>query len=253
MENNGNDLLFNPGSKMGTNGEDAGGRHYLYVSNTSYDSCNYIHSILAQERLQGSGSQLVLDPSQGSNAWSNPSNMGLVYKDVAWVGVPTTLPGMEWDTYDELPSALRLSIRVNDPFRSRPGQSDIPVLEFNTTALAALTGQQDVAKASLLEDVRVVPNPYYAFSKYEQQQLQTIVKLTNLPERCKISIFDLNGSLLRQYDKHSSSPEQTWDLKNQSGVPVAGGVYLLHVNAFELGETVLKLMVIMPKADFNAY
>ena len=34
-----------------------------------------------------------------------------------------------------------------------------------------------------LDNVQVVPNPYYAYSAYEQDQFENIVKVTNLPPR----------------------------------------------------------------------
>jgi len=35
-----------------------------------------------------------------------------------------------------------------------------------------------------------------------------------------------------------------WDLKNYAGVPVAGGVYLIHVNVEGVGSKVLKSFII---------
>jgi len=31
-----------------------------------------------------------------------------------------------------------------------------------------------------------------------------------------------------------------WDLKNTSGIPIAGGVYIIHVNAPGIGEKTIK-------------
>nr|MBP8074228.1 hypothetical protein [Bacteroidia bacterium] len=127
------------------------------------------------------------------------------------------------------------------------------VFLFNTDAYAGATNVTAEATRSLLQDVRVVPNPYYAFSEYERAPTQTIVKITNLPRRCNIKIFNLSGTLVRSYAKNSDSPEQTWDLKNQAGVPIASGAYLIHVDGFELGETIVKLFTVMPQMDLNSY
>ncbi len=251
--NHGDDLLFNPTANFGNGGEAAGGRHYLYVSKTPYDECQFIHEILAQGTQQASGAQLTLVPSLTPNVWTNPTNLGRVYRDIAWVGVPMTQPGFSWNSYSEIPSDLRLSLRVNHPFHSRPLTSDFPVFEFNTDAIAAQLGVTAVAKKSLMDSVRVVPNPYYAFSEYERSQLQTIVKLTNMPQRAKIKIFNLSGTLVRSYDKDSNSPEHQWDLKNQSGVPIASGVYMIHIDGFELGETIVKAMIVMPQIDLSTF
>ena len=252
-ENNGGDMLFNPTNDIGGAAEKLGGRHYIYVSNTTYDGCTSIHPILANENLKGTSNQLVLDPAQTQDVWTNNTNIGRVYKDISWVGIPMMSSAVQWTTYDQIPTETRISLRVNHPYHSRTGTNDKPEFTFNTSDIAAAVQQQEVAKKSLMECVRVVPNPYYGFSKYEKSQLQTIVKITNLPQRCKIRIFTLNGTLVRDFNKDSDSPEQEWDLKNQAGVPVAGGVYIIHVDGYELGETVVKLMTIMPQVDLTSY
>ena len=101
--------------------------------------------------------------------------------------------------------------------------------------------------------IRAVPNPYYGYSDYEGGQLINTVKLTNLPQQCKISIFTLNGQLVRQFNKDSDSPEQRWDLKNPDGVPIASGTYIVHVDANDLGEKVIKLFVVMRRVDLNSF
>ncbi len=250
--NHGGDLLWNPTSVFGSSGNIAGGRHYIYVSKTPYDGCAKIHEVLARETKLLTGSQMLFEPTYGP-PWENPSYIAKVYKDVAWVGVPMVRPGFEWETYDQMPTEVRLSLRVNDPFRSRPGSGDIPVFLFNTDAYSPETNVVAEAERSLLQDVRVVPNPYYAFSEYERSPVQSIVKITNLPRRCNIKIFNLSGTMVRSYTKNSDSPEQIWDLKNHAGVPIASGAYLIHVDGFELGETIVKLFTVMPQMDLNSY
>ena len=142
---------------------------------------------------------------------------------------------------------------MNQPFTSRGGTMDYPIFTFSTSDISAQTGAREVAEASLMDDVRIVPNPYYAYSTYEAPQLQTVVKLINLPQRCDIKIFTLNGTLIRTFIKDSDSPEQRWDLRNADGVPVASGVYIIHVDGGELGEKVVKFFAVMPKIDLNAF
>ncbi|MFN8395923.1 MAG: T9SS type A sorting domain-containing protein, partial [Bacteroidia bacterium] len=251
--NRGGDMLWNPTASFGSGGLAAGGRHYVYVSNTPYDECAFIHTILAQETKHGSGAQILLEPTLTTDPWVNPTYLARVYKDVAWVGVPMGLGDHDWEKYEDIPCETRVSLRVNQPFTPRPNSTDVPLFEFNTEDFAAQTGVTPVATQSLLQDVRVVPNPYYGFSEYERAPVQTIVKVTNLPQRCKIRIYNLSGSLIRTYDKNSSSPEQTWDLKNADGVPVSSGAYIIHVDGFELGETIVKLFTVMPQIDINTY
>lgn len=112
-----------------------------------------------------------------------------------------------------------------------------------------------------MELVNVVPNPYYAFSSYETGQLDSRVRITNLPRKCTIKIYTVDGSLVRRYDLDypvsDEDPTHTsyldWDLQNGSKVPIASGVYLIHINAGELGEKVIKWFGVMRPLDLNSF
>ncbi|HEX2898197.1 MAG TPA: T9SS type A sorting domain-containing protein, partial [Bacteroidia bacterium] len=249
IENNGNDMIWNPTADFGPTGTNVGGRHFVYVTTQTYDECAYLYSFLSNGTLpvNGTGSLLFLDQNDPS------TDMREAYKLVAWVGCPMLYPGYTFDDPREIPTTARIKLRVNQPIRSRGGTTDYPIYTFSTNDLAAESGVQEVATASLLNNVRVVPNPYYAFSKYERSQLQTIVKITNLPRQCKIKIFNLSGTLVRTYIKDSDEPSQTWDLKNAAGTPVSSGAYIIHVDGGNLGETVVKFFAVMPEIDLNAF
>ncbi len=246
--NNGDDMIFNPTTDFGTNLDRVGGRHYVYVTNTLYDEFNSLKGIL-QNADEAAGGGLFSD---ALNFDGTGNHLGDLYQYVTWVGIPLLNPGYSFTAPQEIPTDARISLRVNQPFSSRKGTNDVPTFTFNTIDIAALTNQSDVAEDAL-DDVLVVPNPYYAYSAYERGQLDNIIKVTNLPQRCKISIFTINGQLVRQYNKDSDAPDQNWDLKNHSGVPVASGVYIVHVDAFELGEKVLKLFAVMRQIDLDNF
>ena len=256
--NNGDDMVWNPTSSNGPDGTSAGGRHYVYVTDLTYDGCqgiyDYLRNGLATNYTAILGSQIFLDPPPTGNAINDTTtDMREVYKHVAWVGTPMLTANFDFTDPTQIPTDTRLQLRVNHPYESRGNTNDYPIFTFSTEGISAVTGVKEVADSSVLNDIRVVPNPYYAYSRYEASQLQTIVKLINLPQRCNIKIFTLDGTLIRTYTKDSSDPEQRWDLKNQDGVPVASGVYIIHVDAFEYGEKVVKFFAAMPKIDLNAF
>jgi hypothetical protein len=246
--NNGGDMIWNPTSSFGPGGTNVGGRHFIYVTNQKYDRCESIYAFLSNGTLSGAqSSQLFLNISDPN------TDMREAYKRVAWMGCPMLYPGFTFKDPKQIPCTARIKLRVNQPHRSRGGVTDYPIFTFSTDDLAASNDVHDVAVKSLLENVRVVPNPYYAFSTYERSQLQTIVKITNLPQKCKIKIFGLSGTLVRTYDKDSDEPSQNWDLKNANGTPVSSGVYIIHIDAGDLGETVVKFFAVMPLIDLNAF
>ncbi|MGC6531977.1 MAG: T9SS type A sorting domain-containing protein, partial [Flavobacteriales bacterium] len=104
-----------------------------------------------------------------------------------------------------------------------------------------------------LEDINVVPNPYYAFSQYETSKLDNRVKITNLPEECTVTIYNVNGTLVRQFQKGDPLTSLDWDLKNHRNVPIASGVYLIHIEVPGVGEKVLKWFGVMRPTDLDNF
>ena len=105
-----------------------------------------------------------------------------------------------------------------------------PTYRFNTDDIVAVKGDIDVA-LDAMETIKVVPNPYYGYSSYEINQLDNRVKITNLPSRAVIKIFTVGGTLVRTLNKDDSMSSIQWDLKNDYGIPIASGLYMIHVRA----------------------
>jgi hypothetical protein len=99
----------------------------------------------------------------------------------------------------------------------------------------------------------VVPNPYYAFSGYEQNRLDNRIKITNLPQVCTVRIYTVGGTLVRTFGKDSPITSIDWDLKNQASVPIAGGVYLIHVDVPDVGEKVIKWFGALRPVDLESF
>ena len=128
-----------------------------------------------------------------------------------------------------------------------------PTFGFSLTGLESSTNLSDVAKEAL-NLIRVVPNPYYAYSDYEQDKNDFRVKITNLPGKCKVRIYTLNGILVRELSKDDDSVTYIdWDLKNHARIQVASGMYLIHVEAAGVGEVVLKWYGAMRPVDLDSF
>jgi hypothetical protein len=160
------------------------------------------------------------------------------------------------------------------------GNNGFPMYTFKTDGLADQPYNVDVAK-SALDLINVVPNPYYAYSGYEgtlvagvsvQPQLDNRVKIVNLPPKCTISIYTVNGILVRRFNRDVASDNsngaevtdknfetsQDWDLKNHKNVPIASGLYLIHVEAKDasgsvIGERTLKWFGVMRPIDLDSF
>ncbi|MFO7879802.1 MAG: T9SS type A sorting domain-containing protein, partial [Bacteroidales bacterium] len=66
------------------------------------------------------------------------------------------------------------------------------------------------------------------------------VKITNLPESCTVSIFDVSGNLVRRFDKTGGNPWIEWDLTDRYGKCIGSGMYIVHISASGIGEKVVK-------------
>ncbi len=127
-----------------------------------------------------------------------------------------------------------------------------PTYSFNTNDIGTKINNSDAAQEAL-KLINIVPNPYYAYSGYEQKANDNRVRITNLPEKCTISIYALNGTLVRKFSKDDSSTILDWDLKNQARIPIASGMYIIHVDVPNVGEKILKWLGVLRPVDLEAY
>lgn len=254
---NGDDMLFNPSAGFGSDGSAPGGRHYLYVTNQRYDGC----ADYAKDLCVGTAS-LPTGVTNGVVVYNYP-NMGdtarfeNVYRHVAWASVPlVSASSYEYKSYNQIPADVKISLRVNHQFETMAGTN--PTYDFDLNSYAAEANVNDVAKKAVTDLIKVVPNPFYGRSgsgqgRYETSQLDNRCKITNLPFKCKIQIFTLSGTLVRTFNKEAEDPALEWDFKNKDGVTVASGVYIIYVDAGDLGTKVLKLFAILPELDLQSY
>jgi hypothetical protein len=113
--------------------------------------------------------------------------------------------------------------------------------------------EQLAAQKDALADIGVVPNPYKGASLYERSQLVDEVRFTNLPQDAVIRIFTLNGTLIRTLVKSGPARTMPWDLTTENLLPIASGLYLIHVEVPDVGERILKLAVVKKRAHLNVF
>lgn len=252
----GRDMIWNPNEQIyavPAQGEPPqiyfGACHWIYVfkndrrqSNVAdrvplYDECRYIHTTLP------SGGQARLK----------------VFRALSWVGSAIKVPGTEL-----LATEARVRLNVAKPYRSyvnyngapdpiNPVRNEgLPLYSFSTAGYATSTGVTAVVE-DFLDEINVVPNPYYAFSGYETSRLDNRVKFINLPQQCTISIFTPSGTLVRKFRKDNSLTFLDWDLKNSNAIPISGGVYICHIDVPGVGEKVLKWFGVLRPLDLQNF
>jgi hypothetical protein len=238
--------------------------------------------------------------------------LNTIERDIMWVSIPLPRAGYNFKKQEDMPSDVRVQINVAKPYRYgwsgianlpkgeqaslnanklvavnhpsllvndsanislNPKNNNFPMYTFSTNDIAAMYNQKDVAKTSL-DLINVVPNPYYASSSYEQlNRIDSRVRITNLPSKCTIRIYTMNGVLVRTFTRDVTSQEDLfvtntggndirqskrtpyldWDLKNQNNIMVASGLYLFHIDAPGIGEKVVKWFGVMRPLDVQSY
>lgn len=245
-QHGGTDMIWNPTSDniSGFGSVINGGKHYIYVMNTRYDSCNWFKQ---QMRLS-----LILQTA--------------AYKTISWVGLPLLNRGYTYKSLNDgiIPNDVRIRFRVDRPYAKyrstlqsgAPKNANAPLYSFSTDGLqpTPLNDNVNADKDALLKKIVAVPNPYYAYSGYENNRLDTRVRIINLPKRATISIYTIDGALIRRLEKDNPNVSFVdWDIRNAKGLPIASGMYLMHINAEGIGETVVKWFGAMRPIDIISY
>ncbi len=263
---NGADMLWNPTSNLYGNlgGVLFGGKHYVYVFKNdrreeitpskrsdrqpAYDEGDWAHS-----KLTSGLTSDVLD----------------VWKSCIWVGAPMLADGAVMRSYQNglIPTETRVQLRVERSYQkyatngnhvhesadlSNSRNEWNPLYSFSTHAIATETSV-DTTASNALDIIRAVPNPYLAYSEYETSKLDNRMKITNLPDQCTVSIYNSAGRLVRTLRKDNIITSVDWDLKNESGIPIASGVYIIHVEAPGIGEKVIKWYGVIRGVNLDQY
>jgi len=243
---NGRDMLWNPTNvvldEVGNN--IWGGRHFVYVSNTTYDGCERIATLLK--------SPSVLTRNNA-------------YRSFLWMGLPTVNRGFNLLPLRDglIPTETTIKLRVTRPYgrttnKGEASNEGLPWYQFSTNEIAARSLKEagnsyQNDKQALLDRMHVVPNPYYANSSNEANRIDTRVRIIGLPKRATIIVYSLDGALIRKLDKDSDVSFLDWDIRNAKGLPIASGMYLIHVQAEGIGEKIIRWFGAMRPIDITQY
>ncbi|MDX1408067.1 MAG: T9SS type A sorting domain-containing protein, partial [Saprospiraceae bacterium] len=134
----------------------------------------------------------------------------------------------------------------------KPLISSDDVFEFSTAGLGFTTDDAADAAAAL-DLMAIVPNPYMGVSAYETGNLQRVVRFTNLPEVATIRVYTVAGTLIKTITKDGPSRAVDWDLQTDNNLPIASGMYLIHIDVPGVGERTLKFGVIQRQTRISVF
>ena len=251
---NGGDMIWNPTSRLvDDQGRPImGGLQPIYVFNYKQSAIN---NYLAGYDFP------AYRPWEGENDATNHAKIKLdevvsgsiagkreFYSSIAWVVNPLLEKGQKL-----LSNQAKIRLRVNKEYKDFvvTGENNgKPKFSWNMRDVSTIIGSE-TRLAEALDMINVVPNPYRAFSEYERNRLDTRVRITNLPERCTIRIYTVNGKLVNTFKKDNALTYQDWNLTNHQNIFVASGVYLIHVDVPGIGEKVVKAFISMRAVDLH--
>jgi hypothetical protein len=104
------------------------------------------------------------------------------------------------------------------------------------------------ANESDLDQIRVVPNPFYLYGPYDDSPGSHKIMFHGLPADCNISIYNLAGEFIYRIpetDINQSRGTASWNALNDAGLPVASGIYLYVVDGQDFGQKIGKFAVFM--------
>lgn len=157
------------------------------------------------------------------------------------------------DYFTAVDNAFAITTTDNKNNLVKTVNNAFPMYSFSLDSLAVETGNATVFEDALA-DINVVPNPYYAYSLYEDSKLDNRIKIINLPQTCTVTIYTVDGNLIRQFQKDDPTITSIdWDLKNFADINIAGGVYLIHVDVPGVGERVLKWFGVLRPIDLDSF
>ena len=132
-----------------------------------------------------------------------------------------------------------------------PIQIGVDTYTFNPNK--ATYANIDKAKNEI-DRINVFPNPYYGVNSEELNKYNRFVTFSHLPEKATIRIFNLAGVLVKTIEKNDPDQLQRWDLANQSGLPVASGLYIAYIDMPNLGVTkILKVAIIQEQQILDRF
>ena len=137
------------------------------------------------------------------------------------------------------PTEVDITINMRKPFTKKATEigdsTKLPAYTFSTESI--FNNINETTGKNAVNLINIVPNPYYATSAYESSAIDSRVKITNLPPKATISVYTLNGALVRRIKKDDNETFVDWDLKNSQAIPIASGVYLIHVEVEGVGKS----------------
>lgn len=256
---NGADMIWNPTDRIVDNAGNPimGGVQPVYIFSYKNKTINgYALSYDYKEYV----------PSEGENLATNEVYQDMLqveandnavkrdfYSSISWVMYPLLTPEQS-----HLSSDVTIKLRVSKEYKNYVAtgvNGGRPMYSWSMDEVYTEIASKD-RLVDALDLINVVPNPYNAYSEYEKNRVDSRVKITNLPEKCTVRIYNSSGKLVKTFKKDSPQTYLDWLLTNHAGIAVSSGVYLIHVEVRNaqgeiVGEKIVKSFIAQRQVDLQ--
>jgi len=104
----------------------------------------------------------------------------------------------------------------------------------------------------LIENVKVVPNPYFISHEGQRSPYDSKIYFTKLPKNCKIQIFSVSGDLIKTIEHNElnaamkdSEYMEVWDLLSSNGIRVQSQAFVALITASDGSQAVKNFSVVV--------
>ena len=119
---------------------------------------------------------------------------------------------------------------------TNPDNPSHPLLSGLFWTVTSVPATLQRPQGMLIEEVRVVPNPYDRRSRslqFGDEFQYDRIAFYELPGKCKLKIFTERGDLIWEKDHTDGSGDELWDSMTSSGQIIVSGIYILYVEVTE--------------------
>lgn len=258
VSDNGGDMIWNPNSRVTTSSGNFvfGGQHAIWVFGSKMKTLHSYFTLVdmpvyipaVEENTNFLDQQFSVLESSASTTAQRVAASKNIYYNLMWVANPILSVGGRLLSTD-----VAVKLRMDKEYKNYSCtdlNSGKPMYGWSMNSSATAT-RNNGALAEALQLINVVPNPYYAFSEYELNRIDNRIKITNLPEKCTVKIYNAQGKLVKTFKKDSPITSIDWILVNEKNIPIGSGVYLIHVDVPGIGERTLKAFIAMRQVDLQ--
>jgi hypothetical protein len=129
-----------------------------------------------------------------------------------------------------------------------------PLTPADEISFSTLMPSTDAAAKDLLDNIKVVPNPYVSAAKWEtlppdipagHGRGERRIDFIHLPRQCTIRIYTIYGDLVQtiEHEDDLYDGSESWNLLSKDDMDVAFGVYIYHIES-PIGEKIGKFAII---------